>query len=109
MSIIKFGKFIYKNRHLPGFKSAKEVKENGGVVDLGERTNQFHELLEIYGRYFVNIDKRVAKLEKQNNFKDNIIKEKDKKIIKLEKENDLLKKRNKRSKSIKVGFIEIHF
>lgn len=93
MSIPEFGEFIYKYRHLPDFKSAKEVEENGGVVDLGERTNQFHKLLEIYGRYLVNIDKRITELEKQNDIKDYVIKEKDEKIIMLEKENDLLKNR----------------
>lgn len=72
MTIDKFGEFIYKNKHLPGFMSANDIEENGNEIDLVERQNQLHELLEIYGLYIIELKsqndkltKRIACLEKQ--------------------------------------------
>ncbi|MBW8049111.1 MAG: hypothetical protein FVQ77_01980 [Cytophagales bacterium] len=85
--------YFKKYRHLPGLEPAEKIVEDGldvGNTLVGLTTNVEENSLDI-----IDMDKRVLTLEKENQ--------------ELHEENDLLKKRNKKVKIIKIGFIEIRF
>ena len=56
--------FIKKNNHLPNMPSAKEVNDNG--IELGNMNTRVVEKIEELTLYVIELNKRMAKLEKEN-------------------------------------------
>jgi len=56
--------YIKKNNHLPNMPSAREVKNNG--IELGNMNTRVVEKIEELTLYVIELNKRMAKLEKEN-------------------------------------------
>lgn len=57
--------YINENKHLPNVPSATEVEKNGGI-ELGQMNTKLLEKVEELTLYIIEINKRVEKLEKEN-------------------------------------------
>lgn len=64
-SLYSLENYINKNKHLPGIPSAAEVEKNGGV-ELGKLNTKLLEKVEELTLYIIEINKKVEKLEKEN-------------------------------------------
>jgi len=101
LTIPKLREFIYKYGHHPNFDSAEEIAEKGGMSVIDFQLNQ-QVTLEEYSLYFIEMDERMTKLEKQSE-------EKDKKIGKLEKQSEKKDKRIKKlEKDLKIFEKRLH-
>lgn len=65
MPLAEVEKYIWKNKHLPGVISDKEVQENDGV-ELTSFTISLQEKLEELYIHVIAMEKRVQKLEEEN-------------------------------------------
>jgi len=57
--------YINENKHLPNVPSAAEVEKNGGI-ELGQMNTKLLEKVEELTLYIIEINKKVEKLEKEN-------------------------------------------
>ena len=57
--------YINENKHLPNVPSAAEVEKNGGI-ELGSMNTKLLEKVEELTLYIIEINKKVEKLEKEN-------------------------------------------
>lgn len=64
-SLFNLESYINENKHLPGVPSAAEVEKNGGV-ELGQMNAKLLEKVEELTLYIIEINKKVEKLEKEN-------------------------------------------
>ena len=64
-SLYTLENYINQNKHLPGIPSAVEVEKKGGV-ELGEMNRKLLEKIEELTLYIIEINKKVEKLEKEN-------------------------------------------
>jgi hypothetical protein len=65
MSLTSLEAFIKKNNHLPNIPSAQEVKDKEGI-ELGEMNVKLLEKIEELTLYMIEMNKRMEKLEKEN-------------------------------------------
>ncbi len=72
MSLKELEKYINTNKHLPEIPSAKEVEENG--VQLGIISSKLLQKIEELTLYIIEQDKRIEKLEKDNQALKNLLK-----------------------------------
>jgi hypothetical protein len=64
-SLSSLENYINKNKHLPNIPSAAEVEKNGGV-ELGQLNTKLLEKVEELTLYVIELNKKVEKLEKEN-------------------------------------------
>ena len=64
-SLSSLENYINQNKHLPNVPSATEVEKNGGV-ELGQMNTKLLEKVEELTLYIIEINKKVEKLEKEN-------------------------------------------
>ena len=64
-SLSSLENYINENKHLPNIPSAAEVEKNGGV-ELGKLNTKLLEKVEELTLYIIEINKKVEKLEKEN-------------------------------------------
>ena len=64
-SLASLENYINQNKHLPNVPSAAEVEKNGGI-ELGQMNTKLLEKIEELTLYVIEINKKVEKLEKEN-------------------------------------------
>jgi hypothetical protein len=64
-SLSNLENYINQNKHLPNVPSAAEVEKNGGI-ELGQMNTKLLEKIEELTLYIIEINKKVEKLEKEN-------------------------------------------
>lgn len=64
-SLSSLENYINENKHLPNVPSAAEVEKNGGI-ELGQMNTKLLEKVEELTLYIIEINKKVEKLEKEN-------------------------------------------
>ena len=64
-SLYNLENYISQSKHLPGIPSAAEVEKNGGI-ELGAMNTKLLEKIEELTLYVIEINKKVEKLEKEN-------------------------------------------
>jgi hypothetical protein len=64
-SLYNLENYINQNKHLPGIPSAAEVEKKGGI-ELGQLNTKLLEKVEELTLYIIEINKKVERLEKEN-------------------------------------------
>ncbi len=65
-SLATIEKFVKEHRHLPGYKSANEIKNNGGYINITETQLTNMEKIEELYLHTIEQEKRIKQQEKEN-------------------------------------------